>query len=129
MTLRNSVSGQPIDDTEVRRKFQQFGDVKTVKHLGDRPEYVDYLFFCFHDICLKKLVSQRYVEMYDIRVSSGNRIFFPALGQTYAILRQACQEAHDRLRHQGLQDGVMDIVFAWDVPEMPLPPGPLPPSK
>ena len=38
VTLRNSVSGQPIDDTEVRRKFQQFGDVKSVKHVGDRPE-------------------------------------------------------------------------------------------
>ncbi|GJJ13433.1 hypothetical protein Clacol_007687 [Clathrus columnatus] len=89
VTLRNSISGQPIDDTEVRRKFQQFGDVKTVKHVGDRPD-------------------QRYVEMYDIR---------------------ACEEAHDRLRHQGLQDGVMEIVFAWDVPDMPLPPGPLPPTK
>ena len=42
---------------------------------------------------------------------------------------QACEEAHDRLRHQGLQDGVMDIVFAWDVPDNPLPPGPFPPTK
>lgn len=25
---------------------------------------------------------------------------------------QACEEAHDRLRHQGLQDGVMEIVYA-----------------
>ncbi|KAF8504288.1 hypothetical protein BU17DRAFT_58208 [Hysterangium stoloniferum] len=89
VTLRNSASGQPIDDTEVRRKFQQFGDVKSVKHVGDRPD-------------------QRYVEMYDIR---------------------ACEEAHDRLRHQGLQDGVMDIIFAWDVPDTPLPPGPFPPAK
>ncbi|KAF8578612.1 hypothetical protein K439DRAFT_1654783 [Ramaria rubella] len=89
VTLRNSISGQPIDDTEVRRKFQQFGDVKSVKHVGDRPD-------------------QRYVELYDIR---------------------ACEEAHDRLRHQGLQDGVMDIIFAWDVPDTPLPPGPFPPTK
>jgi hypothetical protein len=27
---------------------------------------------------------------------------------------KVCEEAFDRLRHQGLQDGVMDIVFAWD---------------
>lgn len=40
VTLRNSVSGQPIDDGEVRRKFQQFGDVKEVRLAGDRPEYV-----------------------------------------------------------------------------------------
>jgi hypothetical protein len=31
VTLRNSQSGQAIDDIEVRRKFQQFGDVKAVK--------------------------------------------------------------------------------------------------
>ncbi|KDR85611.1 hypothetical protein GALMADRAFT_218705 [Galerina marginata CBS 339.88] len=74
VTLRNSPSGQPIDDNEVRRKFQQFGDVKSVKPVGDR-------------------IDSRYVEFYDTR---------------------ACGEAHDRLRHQGLQDGVMDIVFAWD---------------
>uniref|UniRef100_A0A8H7YAD6 RRM domain-containing protein n=1 Tax=Psilocybe cubensis TaxID=181762 RepID=A0A8H7YAD6_PSICU len=74
VTLRNSVSGLPIDDNEVRRKFQQFGDVKAVKPVGDR-------------------IDSRYVEFYDTR---------------------ACGEAHDRLRHQGLQDGVMDIVFAWD---------------
>ncbi|KAF8963917.1 hypothetical protein BDZ97DRAFT_1818529 [Flammula alnicola] len=74
VTLRNSPSGQPIDDNEVRRKFQQFGDVKAVKPVGDR-------------------IESRYVEFYDTR---------------------ACGEAHDRLRHQGLQDGVMDIVFAWD---------------
>ncbi|KAI0375490.1 hypothetical protein BV20DRAFT_960662 [Pilatotrama ljubarskyi] len=72
VTLRNSSTNQPIDDGEVRRKFQQFGDVKSVRPVGDRPD-------------------QRYVEFYDTR---------------------ACEEAHDRLRHQGLQDGVMEIVFA-----------------
>ncbi|KAJ7116789.1 hypothetical protein C8R43DRAFT_1112873 [Mycena crocata] len=77
VTLRSSPSGQPIDDNEVRHKFQQFGDVKTVKPVGDRPD-------------------SRYVEFYDTR---------------------ACDQAYDRLRHQGLQDGVMDIVFAWDVNE------------
>ncbi|KAJ7024345.1 hypothetical protein C8F04DRAFT_159777 [Mycena alexandri] len=77
VTLRSSPSGQPIDDNEVRHKFQQFGDVKAVKPVGDRPD-------------------SRYVEFYDTR---------------------ACDEAYDRLRHQGLQDGVMDIVFAWDVNE------------
>jgi hypothetical protein len=40
VTLRNSASGQPIDDNEVRRKFQQFGDVKSVKPVNDRPECV-----------------------------------------------------------------------------------------
>ena len=34
---------------------------------------------------------------------------------------KACDEAYDRLRHQGLQDGVMDIVFAWDTNEGPIP--------
>ncbi|KAJ6623085.1 hypothetical protein B0H10DRAFT_2011098 [Mycena sp. CBHHK59/15] len=83
VTLRSSPSGQPIDDNEVRHKFQQFGDVKAVKPVGDRPD-------------------SRYVEFYDTR---------------------ACDEAYDRLRHQGLQDGVMDIVFAWDVTEGNGPPG------
>ncbi|TBU34420.1 hypothetical protein BD311DRAFT_746126 [Dichomitus squalens] len=72
VTLRNSPTNQPIDDNEVRRKFQQFGDVKSVRPYGERPD-------------------QRYVEFYDTR---------------------ACEEAHDRLRHQGLQDGVMEIVYA-----------------
>lgn len=40
VTLRNSVSNQPIDDNEVRRKFQQFGDVKAVRAAGEREEYV-----------------------------------------------------------------------------------------
>ncbi|KAE9409250.1 RNA-binding domain-containing protein [Gymnopus androsaceus JB14] len=74
VTLKNSPSGQPIDDNEVRRKFQQFGDVKSIQPVGDR-------------------MDSRYVEYYDTR---------------------ACDDAHDRLRHQGLQDGVMDIAFAWD---------------
>ncbi|KAF9270823.1 hypothetical protein L218DRAFT_952893 [Marasmius fiardii PR-910] len=74
VTLRNSPSGM-IDDNEVRRKFQQFGDVKSVQPVGDR-------------------IDSRYVEFYDTR---------------------ACDDAYDRLRHQGLQDGVMDIAFAWDV--------------
>ncbi|KAL1951220.1 hypothetical protein VTO73DRAFT_369 [Trametes versicolor] len=71
VTLR-SPSNQPIDDGEVRHKFQQFGDIKAVGPSGDRPD-------------------QRFVEYYDTRAS---------------------EEAHDRLRHQGLQDGVMEIVFA-----------------
>jgi hypothetical protein len=40
VTLRNSATGQPIDDEEVRRKFQQFGDVKSIRPMGDaRNEY------------------------------------------------------------------------------------------
>ena len=33
---------------------------------------------------------------------------------------QSAEEAFDRLRHQGLQDGVMDIVLAWE--DGPVPP-------
>lgn len=39
VSLYDSVSNQPIDDNELRRKFQQFGDVKSVTPVGDRPEY------------------------------------------------------------------------------------------
>ncbi|TCD65469.1 hypothetical protein EIP91_002587 [Steccherinum ochraceum] len=74
VTLRDSATGQDIDDNEVRRKFQQFGDVKSVRPANERPD-------------------QRYVEFFDTRASD---------------------EAHDRLRHQGLQDGVMEIAFAGD---------------
>jgi hypothetical protein len=38
VTLKNSMTGQPIDDGEVRRKFQQFGDVKEVREVPERPE-------------------------------------------------------------------------------------------
>jgi len=37
VTLRGSQTGH-IDDNEVRRKFQQFGDVKAVKPMNDRFE-------------------------------------------------------------------------------------------
>ncbi|KAG2155699.1 hypothetical protein DEU56DRAFT_319839 [Suillus clintonianus] len=80
VTLKDSV--QAIDDNEVRRKFQQFGDVKSVTPVGDRSD-------------------QRYVEFYDIR---------------------ACDEAFDRLRHQGLQDGTMDVTYAWEESEISGPP-------
>ncbi|KIK30054.1 hypothetical protein PISMIDRAFT_382956 [Pisolithus microcarpus 441] len=76
VTLKDS--RQPIDHNEVRRKFQQFGDVKSVSSIDDRTD-------------------QCYVEYYDMR---------------------SCEEAFDRLRHQGLQDGSMDIVFAWEESEV-----------
>ena len=38
VTLRGS--NQVIDDGEVRRKFQQFGDVKSVRPVGERHESV-----------------------------------------------------------------------------------------
>jgi hypothetical protein len=38
VTLRGS--NQVIDDGEVRRKFQQFGDVKSVRPAGERHEWV-----------------------------------------------------------------------------------------
>jgi hypothetical protein len=41
VTLRNS--NQTIDDGEVRRKFQQFGDVKSVRPAGERHELVSVL--------------------------------------------------------------------------------------
>lgn len=40
VTLKNSLSGMPVDDNEVRRKFQQFGDVKSIQSVGDRVEWV-----------------------------------------------------------------------------------------
>ncbi|KAG9120904.1 hypothetical protein FRC07_003368 [Ceratobasidium sp. 392] len=52
--------------------------------------------------------DQRLLEMYDSR---------------------AMETAHDHLQGQPLQDGVMYIEFAWDVPETPLPPGPVPGSN
>ncbi|EIW87088.1 hypothetical protein CONPUDRAFT_79258 [Coniophora puteana RWD-64-598 SS2] len=77
VTMRNSSSGQGIDDNEVRRRFQQIGDVKSVMP-GDHP-------------------AQRYVEFYDIR---------------------ACDIAFDRLNHQPLQDGMMEVTFAWEEQEV-----------
>ncbi|KAG6331718.1 hypothetical protein ID866_7368 [Astraeus odoratus] len=76
VTLKDS--RQPIDCNEVRRKFQQFGDVKSVIPLDDRTD-------------------QCYVEYYDMR---------------------NCDDAFDRLRHQSLQDGTMDIAFAWEEAEV-----------
>lgn len=32
------MTGQVIDDGEVRRKFQQFGDVREVRDVPGRPE-------------------------------------------------------------------------------------------
>ncbi|KAG8724879.1 hypothetical protein FRC12_024256, partial [Ceratobasidium sp. 428] len=52
--------------------------------------------------------DQKLLEMYDSR---------------------AMETAHDHLQGQQLQDGRMHIEFAWDVPETPLPPGPVPGSK
>ena len=94
--MRNSVSGQLIDDNEVRRKFQQFGDVKSVTP-GERGD-------------------ERLVEFYDTRV---NYCFTSQSGIITLMFLQAAEEAYDRLRHQGLQDGVMDIAVAWDVDEPP----------
>ncbi|KAL4070508.1 hypothetical protein J3A83DRAFT_4243754 [Scleroderma citrinum] len=76
VTLKDS--RHPIDHNEVRRKFQQFGDVKSVTPMDDRSD-------------------QCYVEYYDMR---------------------NCEDAFDRLRHQGLQDGSMDITFAWEESEV-----------
>ena len=59
---------------------------------------------------LSPSLSQRYVEFYDTRVSYVlcNR------RKADLIVDQSAEEAFDRLRHQGLQDGVMDIVLAWE---------------
>jgi hypothetical protein len=38
--LVNSTTNALIDDNEVRRKFQQFGDVKSVSLATDLPKYV-----------------------------------------------------------------------------------------
>ena len=50
VTLRSSPTGQPIDENEVRRMFQQFGDVKSVRPVGER-------------------IDSLHVEFYDTRVS------------------------------------------------------------
>lgn len=67
MTLRNS--NQTIDDGEVRRKFQQFGDVKSVRPAGERHELVAPLHDRTRELILS-VTSQRYVEFYDTRVSN-----------------------------------------------------------
>ena len=64
MTLKDS--RQLIDDNEVRRKFQQFGDVKSVMPVGDRTEYVTLPITYF--LVTHVYSSQRYVEYYDMRV-------------------------------------------------------------
>ena len=56
-----------IDDNEVRRKFQQFGDVKSVMPVGDRTEYV-ILVTSLTSLVAHVHFSQRYVEYYDMRV-------------------------------------------------------------
>lgn len=65
MTLRNS--NQTIDDSEVRRKFQQFGDVKSVRSAGERHELVSSLCDGTTEL-IQSISSQRYVEFYDTRV-------------------------------------------------------------
>ncbi|KAH6916618.1 hypothetical protein BKA70DRAFT_1250059 [Coprinopsis sp. MPI-PUGE-AT-0042] len=74
VTLRASPSGAPIDDNELRRRFQSFGDIKSILPVNDR-------------------IDSRHVEFYDTR---------------------AAEEAFDRLKQSPLQDGVMDMVLAWD---------------
>lgn len=49
--------------------------------------------------------SQRVIEFYDSR---------------------NCILAHDRMRDQHMQDGILDLQFEWDVPDQPLPDGPVP---
>ncbi|KAH9920199.1 uncharacterized protein BXZ73DRAFT_52250 [Epithele typhae] len=72
VTLRDSATNQPIDENEVRRKFQQLGEVKSVRRVMERAD-------------------QCYIEYFDTRI---------------------CEDAHNRLRHQGLQDGIMEIAYA-----------------
>ncbi|KAL5519435.1 hypothetical protein ACEPAH_1118 [Sanghuangporus vaninii] len=86
-TLHNTTS--PIDDNEVRRRFQQFGDIKNVKP-GDNRH------------------SQRYVEFYDTR---------------------SCEDAYERMHDQPFQDGVLEVGFSPDIPDVPLPPGPIPQKR
>lgn len=102
VTLRNSPSGQPIDEGEVRRKFQQFGDVKSVRPAGDRQD-------------------QCYVEFFDIRVSTKDVIGTVTIAHFMALTVQSAEEAYGRLRHQSLQDGTVDIMLAWDDSANPTP--------
>lgn len=65
------MSGQPIDDNEVRRKFQQFGDIKTIRPVDNHHQEYVLLHLTRTSIVSSRntLRSQRYVEFYDIRVS------------------------------------------------------------
>jgi len=38
VTIRGSSSGQPVDDNELRRKFQPFGDIRSIKPVNERIE-------------------------------------------------------------------------------------------
>lgn len=52
VTLRDS--RMSIDESEIQRKFSQFGDIKAIRSVDSRPD-------------------QRLVEMHDTRVGSGSR--------------------------------------------------------
>ncbi|KAF8333168.1 uncharacterized protein EI90DRAFT_637413 [Cantharellus anzutake] len=106
VTLRNS--NQVIDENEVRRKFQQFGDVKAVRIVPGRSEYVWTSPFLKSSNSSFPSTSQRLVELYDTR---------------------ATEQAFDAMRHQGLQDGVMDLEWAWDVLDDPVVEQPAPPPR
>jgi hypothetical protein len=101
---------------EIKRKFQQFGEVKSVRAADSRIKSVN-AFSGLDQSLINLFCSQRYVEMYDTRVCRYSGLHYSHL--PYAF--KACEEAHDQLRHQSLQDGVMDIAFAWDIPDTPLP--------
>lgn len=81
VTLIDSPS-KSIDDVELRRKLQTFGDVKSIQPNNGRPD-------------------SRMIEFYDTR---------------------SADEAHGKLRHQPLQDGIMETEFAFLGDYMP--PGP-----
>lgn len=75
MTLQNTLNRQPMSDALLRRKFQQFGDVKSV---GSREDSQMKLVLCCPYLTIELsdsyLDSQKYVEMYDSRASCHSNI-------------------------------------------------------
>ena len=68
VTLKDSVTGQGLDEGELRRRFQQFGDVKSIRPSGERIEYVRHgshiVVYSFHLVngILSSLTSE-YVSL------------------------------------------------------------------
>lgn len=109
VTLRGSPSGQPIDDNEVRRKFQAFGDIKSIRPVNDRIECVLPAFAIFKFGIDRSTAQDMLSSMILGYVPAFSFAIVP-----FTIFSKNCDDAFNALRHQGLQDGVMDIVYAWD---------------
>ncbi|TFL03345.1 hypothetical protein BDV98DRAFT_381940 [Pterulicium gracile] len=61
ITLRDSRSGMPIDEGELRRKFTPFGDIKAINSAGG-PEFLEYFDMRSCDVAFDKM---RYTSFQD----------------------------------------------------------------